>query len=189
MGRDQIRRNVLKRKPSAVSYQLSAATYYSNPRSRPSPVSNSNMRFHWRAILPLCGLLLFGMGTYASLRTNRDFHNGAGRYFWWSALRLDSDPLNKRPSSRTSIPCPDGTETCLPGNALATWVDPGWLSWSFVLSVLPAFLAMKGIVRGLGHFGVSEVTSFFVTMPLLTVAWFYFVGWELDRWHSERVRT
>jgi hypothetical protein len=123
------------------------------------------------------------------MRANRDLPNGAGRYFWWSAFRLDSDPLSRHSSSRTSFACPDGSGACLPADPVTIWVDPGWLSKCFVVSGLPAWLAAKGIVRGLGRFGVSEITSFFVAMPLLTLGWFYFVGWTLDQWRSKRVRT
>ena len=129
------------------------------------------------------------MGTYASIRMNQGFHNGTERYFWWSAFRLDSDPLDRHSSSRTSSPCTGNTENCGSLEPLGTWVDPGWLAQCFVLSALPAFLTTKVIVHGLARLGVSEITSFFVSMPLLTLAWFYSVGWALDRWHSKRVRT
>ena len=57
----------------------------------------------------------------------------------------------------------------------------------FVLSDLPAFLVGTLIVFGLGgKFGVSEVSSFMVTMPLLTFVWFYAVGWLIDRWRFKR---
>jgi hypothetical protein len=68
------------------------------------------------------------------------------------------------------------------------WIDPGWLSKTFTLSVLPAFLAAVGIVRGLARLGVSEITSFFVLMPSLTSIWFYLAGWGFDRWSSKRAR-
>jgi hypothetical protein len=155
----------------------------------PVVVSNSSMRFRWRVILPLSGLLLFGMGTYASLPLNHPFLSGTGRYFWWSALRLDSDPLNRHSSSRVAIACPDNPENCLSLDPIAIWIDPGWLSKCFVISSLPAFLATLGIVRGLGRLGSSVVTSFFVSMPLLTLGWFYFVGWVFDRWHRKGART
>jgi hypothetical protein len=54
---------------------------------------------------------------------------------------------------------------------------------------LPAFLGTAGIVSGLARLDVSEITSFFVSMPFLTVAWFYFIGWMFDRWHGKRERT
>jgi len=147
------------------------------------------MKFRWRALLPLYGLLLFGVGTYASIRVNRDLPNDDGRYFWWSALRLDTDPLNRHSSSRTSIPYANNTENCAALEPLGTWVDPGLLAKCFVLTTLPAWLANVAIVYRLARLGVSELTSFFVSMPLLTLVWFYFVGWSFDRWQSKRVRT
>jgi len=63
------------------------------------------------------------------------------------------------------------------------------LAKCFVLTTLPAWLASVAIVYRLARLGVSELTSFFVSMPLLTLVWFYFVGWSFDRWQSKRVRT
>jgi hypothetical protein len=54
---------------------------------------------------------------------------------------------------------------------------------------LPAFLATAGIVGGFARLDVSEITSFFVSMPFLIVAWFYLIGWVFDRWHGKRKRT
>jgi hypothetical protein len=55
-----------------------------------------------------------------------------------------------------------------------------------MLSALPAFLAGLGIVHGLARVGVSEVTSFMSSMPLLILAWLYFIGWLFDRWSRKR---
>jgi hypothetical protein len=77
----------------------------------------------------------------------------------------------------------------MPTEPLVVWVDPGWLAKCFVLTDLPAFLATEGIVRGLARAGVSEITSFVVSMPLLTMAWFSSMGWLLDRQHSKGRRT
>ncbi|MFZ1159281.1 MAG: hypothetical protein WAO10_15975 [Candidatus Sulfotelmatobacter sp.] len=98
---------------------------------------------------------------------NRAFHSG--RYFWWSAMRLDSDPLDRHPAPRTAIACHDKVENCLPMEPMEIWIDPGWVTRCFMLLALPAFLATAGIVSGLARLGVSEITSFFVSMPLLTL--------------------
>jgi hypothetical protein len=82
--------------------------------------------------------------------------------------------------------CPENCGSLVP---MAIWIDPGWLSQCFVLSNLPAFLASVGIVRRLARLAVSEIPSFFVSMPLLTLAWCYFVGRVFDRWRSKRART
>jgi len=55
-----------------------------------------------------------------------------------------------------------------------------------MLSALPAFIASLVIVTVLGRFGVSQVASFMVSMPLLLAAWYYFVGWRIDRRRSKR---
>jgi hypothetical protein len=56
-----------------------------------------------------------------------------------------------------------------------------------VLTGLPAFATGVGIVKGLGQFGISEIVSFMITMPILLFAWFYFVGWLLDRRTRKRI--
>jgi len=55
-----------------------------------------------------------------------------------------------------------------------------------MLSALPAFIAGLVIVTVLGRFGVSQVSSFMVSMPLLLGTWYYFVGWLIDRRRSKR---
>jgi len=152
-------------------------------------VSNPGMRFRWRVVLPSCGLLLFAIVTYQSTLANRGFHSRPGRYFWWSAIRLDSDPLNRHSAARTAIACPDKVENCMPLEPIEIWIDPGWLTKCFMLLALPALLAAEGIVRGMARLGVSEIISFFVSMPPLIVAWLCSVGWVLDRWRSNRART
>jgi hypothetical protein len=148
------------------------------------PVSNESMRIRSRLVLPACGLVLFAILTYQSMVENRAFHSS--RYFWWSAIRLDSDPLNRHSAARAAIACPDKVENCMPFEPMQIWINPGWLTRSFMLLALPAFLATAGIVGGLARLGVSEIMSFFVSMPFLTVAWFYFAGWAFDRWHRKR---
>jgi hypothetical protein len=68
------------------------------------------------------------------------------------------------------------------------WAHPGGVERSFVISALPAFIVGTLIVFGLGRLGISEVSSFMISMPLLTSAWFYFVGWLIDRWRLKGTR-
>jgi hypothetical protein len=65
-------------------------------------------------------------------------------------------------------------------------VEPGLLAKCLILSAVPAFLVGTGIVHSMSRLGVSEVTSFMISMPLLILAWFYFVGWIFDRWYRKR---
>jgi hypothetical protein len=51
-----------------------------------------------------------------------------------------------------------------------------------MLSALPAFIVGVFAVSGLGRLGLSQVSSFMFLMPILIFAWYYFVGWLLDRW-------
>jgi len=34
--------------------------------------------------------------------------------------------------------------------------------------------------------GISQVSSFMFSMPVLILAWYYLIGWLLDRWISKR---
>jgi high-affinity Fe2+/Pb2+ permease len=56
----------------------------------------------------------------------------------------------------------------------------------FALAALPAFVIGLFITFGLGTFGINEVLSYMISMPLLISAWFYFVGWLIDRWRFKR---
>jgi hypothetical protein len=55
-----------------------------------------------------------------------------------------------------------------------------------MLSALPSFVVGEFAVRGLGRMGISQVSSFMFLMPVLIFAWYYLIGWLLDRWISKR---
>jgi hypothetical protein len=55
-----------------------------------------------------------------------------------------------------------------------------------MLSAFPAFVVGGLAVGGLGRLGISEFSTFMLLMPVLIVAWYYFVGWLLDRWLGKR---
>lgn len=143
------------------------------------------MRIHWRLILPVFGLLLFSFGSYESFA---HLPSTRGRYFWWSSIRLDRDPSNKRYSSEKPV-CtqnPDGSVDCVSTEPMTICIYPGWLARCLFLTALPAFLLGVGIVGGLGRVGISQVGSFMISMPLLISAWFYFIGGLLDRWRTKK---
>jgi len=122
--------------------------------------------------------------SYQSLRKDREIQRTPSKYFWWSGIRLDSDPVNKR--SPATTPCEDGKEDCVKWDLQDRWVDPGWLEEFLVLSALPAFVLGRFAVSCLGRLGINQVRSFFTLMPVLILAWYYFVGWLLDRWIHKR---
>jgi hypothetical protein len=132
------------------------------------------MRARWRILLPVIGLLLFAGVSHDSVRMNREVKDG--RYYWWSSIRLDSDPLNRHAATNN---CKTDAAGCL--GPIYTWVDPGWLTKSLMLSSFPAFLIAEMAVRALGCVGVNEVTTFMISMPPLLVAWYYLLGWLIDR--------
>lgn len=58
---------------------------------------------------------------------------------------------------------------------------------ALMVSALPAIAVAKLIVAGLGCFGVNQIWSFMVSMPLLLSAWYFFLGWLVDRWKFKRL--
>jgi hypothetical protein len=131
-----------------------------------------HIRIRWSVILPFAGLILFGLVSYRSMGMNRQ-QDVAHKYYWWSSLRLDTDPLNQNPAAASQ-------------ELQTAGVTPGWLDRLLVVSALPAFLAGAAVMIGLSGLGVDEVLSFMVSMPILLVAWFYFIGWLVERWTRRR---
>jgi hypothetical protein len=135
------------------------------------------MRIRWRFVLPVLGLLLFGLETYQSITMAKGH---TGRYFYWSSIRLDSKPR------QVSRPCNSAISDC------ADWdyfidVHPGLVARSLMLSSIPAFLVCFLITTGLSRVGVSEVTAFFVSMPVLMLAWYYVLGRLLEYWSGRNL--
>jgi hypothetical protein len=137
------------------------------------------MSLRWRVILPAIGLLLFVGETYQSVRINRGAQHQSAPYFWWSSIRLDSDPLNKHPEDST--PCKADEENCVTWGLRGIWADPGLLTMLLMFSGFPVFAIGKTIVLGLGHFGINEIWSFMIVIPTLLFAWYYFIGFLVDR--------
>jgi hypothetical protein len=136
--------------------------------------------------LPAIGLFLFSAESYHSVRTNREVQHTSSRYFWWSSVRLDSDPLNRHPEAKGATPCKNGEENCVTWELRYIWVDPALLTRFLMLSAFPAFVVGGLAVGDLGRLGISELSTFMLLMPVLIVAWYYFVGWLLDRWLGKR---
>ena len=139
----------------------------------------------WRLILPIIGVVVFtGISLHSGLI--RRMGDSSPRYFSWSAINLDSDPLNKR--SRSS--CTRSQPECVDWNVedVGLWVHPGLLERALGISALPAFVAGLLIVAGLSEVGISQVLSFMIFMPLLISAWFFCVGWLVDRWTLKRAK-
>jgi hypothetical protein len=142
------------------------------------------MRICWSVILPIAGLILFAAVSYRSMDVNHHEEGAPTKYYWWSSLRLDSDPLNKNPKPASA--CQDNKENCAQWEPSYQRVRPGLLDKLLVISALPAFLAGAAIVIGLSNLGIDEVLTFMVSMPILTVAWYCPVGWLIDRWNHKR---
>ena len=106
-------------------------------------------------------------------------HQDSSRYFSWSNIPLDSNP----PAAGS---CPDEIEGCVGWEGADFRATLRVLQTVLMLSALPAFLLSLVIVHGLARLGVSEVVSFMSATPTFIVAWFYFIGWLLDRLRNKR---
>jgi hypothetical protein len=136
------------------------------------------MRVCWRLILPLIGLTLFAAETRRSLSVDREIQRTPGRYFWWSSIPLDSNPLNEPASVANGC---EGIENCTTWDLKYIYVSPGVLTKFLIISAFPAFLACALTLVGLRRFGINEFWGFMVCMPVLLLMWYYFLGWILDR--------
>ena len=137
-------------------------------------------------ILPIIGLILFAAVSYRSMPLNEHEQEVPRKYYWWSSLRLDSDPLNRNPD--LAAPCANEKQNCSNGEFPNMKIGPLWLDRLLIISALPAFLVGAVIVVILSKLGLDEVCTFMVCMPILLFAWYYFAGWLLERW-SSRVGT
>jgi|SRR5579872_1373035 len=132
------------------------------------------MRQQRLLIAPIIGLLLFALGTYASVRFNREVQVGSHKYFYWSSIPLDSTPLDRR---FRLVPCNSNQPECQQWEPEHIWVDPGVVAKFYVISAFPAFLIGLLITRHFGRLGVSEITTFMISMPVLIFAWYYSLSW------------
>ena len=137
--------------------------------------------------MPLIGLFLFTAVAYRSMPANHHEREAPRRYYWWSSLRLDSDPLDRNPAP--AKPCPEGIANCSNGETPNVKIAPGWLEKFLVVSAFPAFLAGFAVVAGLSKLGIDEVLTFFVSMPILLCGWYYLVGWLIERWLDRRAQA
>jgi hypothetical protein len=139
------------------------------------------MRRRWSLILPAYGLPLFSFISYQSPRAVGNYKKPPGRYFSWSGIFLDTDPNTK--------PCGNDVEPCFEFNPQFMDVTLAPPTRLLLLTALPAFLIGMLLVNGLGKLGCSQLLSFMVLLPLLIWAWFYFLGWLLDRSRYKRTRA
>jgi hypothetical protein len=136
------------------------------------------MRRRWRIVLPLFGLILFGAISFASYQIRHEVKH-PGRIYYWAGLPLDPDPLHPDPPNPT-VPCPQGQE-CVGWDPVSLWSDPGPLVKLLVFTGLPGFLVGALVVSLLSRMGVNQIWSFFVMTPVFLSAWYYFLGWLIDR--------
>jgi hypothetical protein len=142
------------------------------------------MQTRWSMILPIIGLILFAAVSYRSMPLNEHEQEVPRKYYWWSSLRLDSDPLNHNPD--LAAPCANEKQNCSNGEFPNMKIGPLWLDRFLIISALPAFLVGAVIVVVLSKLGLDEVRTFMVSMPILLFAWYYFAGWLIEWWSARR---
>ncbi len=147
------------------------------------------MRRRWSLILPIYGLTLFMLITGFSINARRE-----GRYpsdssaFYWGAERLETDPLNKHPRPQTRpAPCEEPGGNCVEWDPVYVWIEPGILQKVLVLSALPSFLIEGLVLSGSAKLGLNQIPIFFISMPIFLFAWFYLLGWLIDRRRNKRM--
>lgn len=67
------------------------------------------------------------------------------------------------------------------------WIEPGILQKTLVLSAIPAFLIEALVLSGSAKLGMNQIPVFFISMPIFLFAWFYFLGWLIDRRRYKRM--
>src|SRR5258708_30112524 len=127
------------------------------------------MGLGWRGTVPMVGLILVAAVSYRSMPVNHHEQEAPRKYYWWSSLRLDSDPLNENP--QLAAPCAIEKQNCSNGEFPNIKIVPSWLDRFLIISALPAFLAGSAMLVVLSEAGLDEVLPFMVSMPI-----FFFVS-------------
>lgn len=158
-----------------------------NPKGRrlwqkESPRPRSGMKRRWAVVFPLAGVTLFSLIAYHSFTRGTLNWRNHRHYLYWSSVRLDTDPLNRHPKPEALMPCQNSDDDCMVFDPEYIWVNPGWPTRVLEVSALPAFAIGAILTACLARVGVSELVTFLIAMPILICAWFYLVGWLLDRY-------
>ena len=90
--------------------------------------------------------------------------------------------------SQPAAQCDATDGGCVGWDPVYLHVSPGLAAGMLVLSGLPAFALGAVLTETLGRLGISQVTTFMIAMPLLIAAWYYFLGWLVDR-RAGRIRS
>ena len=145
------------------------------------------MRHRWSIILPIYGLTLFTFISYGSFRMSKERPIlRSGHFFYWGAVRLNSDPLNKHVQPPKPKACPEGQTGCMEWDPETIWIEPGVPQKILILSAIPAFLVEIAFLNAAAKLGISQIPVFFISMPISIFAWFYFIGWLFDRRRYKR---
>ena len=140
----------------------------------------------WSVILPIYGLTLFTVITVHSIRAAPEHSSSLVKdYYWWGTTRLDPDPLNKHPHGTAIVPRASA-QACLGWYPAELWDESGIVDKALLITAIPPFVAEAPLLIASAKLGINQIPIFFVTMPILLFAWFYFLGWALDRLRYKR---
>ncbi|MBL8218580.1 MAG: hypothetical protein JNL62_05100 [Bryobacterales bacterium] len=143
------------------------------------------MGWRWRYILPVAGLMAFGIITVREVQWNRSY-GLSSRYFWWAGVRLGKTPQPQRFISQSTLY--EGGAECVAFDPEFISVQPGILPRILILAAMPAFVFGAGVIALLERAGVLSLHAFMVVMPPLITVWFFLVGCLLDRRALYKIR-
>jgi hypothetical protein len=125
-------------------------------------------------VLPIFGLFLFALQTYGSFRLHHQFRVVSDRYFYWSAIRLDSRP-GQSDHQRSGTYQSDSHDQQA-GLRAWDWANSSRIGRALMVIAAPAFAICGILVSALAQIGISEVPTFVILLPTLQCVWLYFVG-------------
>lgn len=144
------------------------------------------MKRRWSIILPVLGLTVFASITEQTYRLHTVTRDPL-RYVYWSRMRLDRHPELPEPY----LPCPEGAPCAFDYLTDRFTRDDSGFGHDYGIghrypelfgwSAFPVFLLSGLLISGLGRLGISHVWTFFIVMPPALSAWYYFLGWLIDR--------
>jgi hypothetical protein len=132
------------------------------------------MRIRWQVALPIFGLFLFALQTYGSFQLHRQFRVVSDRYFYWSAIRLDSRSGQSDHQRSGTYQSDSHDEQA--GLREWDWANSSPIGRALMVIAAPAFAICGILVSALAQIGISEVPTFMILLPTLQCVWLYFVG-------------
>lgn len=100
-------------------------------------------------------------------------------------MRLDRDPLPRRPPPPQIDLCATDEKDCVAWEPDTIWIEPGMAEKAYLLLSLPAFIAVDVVLWTLRRSGVDQLYVFMISTPIFVGAWYWFAGWMIDKRHRK----